>query len=212
MFITIIVVNLLRGTKRSPSIIGIETCSYIDWSLYTVNFLVIILTTIVGSIYLRWVYLRKLKCDYTFLPGDVKWTGFKIVLMIFIGFIVGVLAGALGLGGGVIYNPLFLELGIDPQVASSTGMYLVMLTSLTNTILYAVQGHLKWDWGVWLAAFTIIGSIVGLKAIAGVIKKTGRSSILVFVLGFVLVLSALVIPLYSGINMVIDYRDGKNIF
>lgn len=39
-----------------------------------------------------------------------------LVLICLFGVTAGVLGGLLGLGGGVIMGPLFLELGIPPQV------------------------------------------------------------------------------------------------
>lgn len=50
--------------------------------------------------------------------GDQK-TNFRVhqlVLYCFLGIVAGVVGGLLGLGGGFIMGPLFLELGIPPQV------------------------------------------------------------------------------------------------
>uniref|UniRef100_A0A452XFP3 Sulfite exporter TauE/SafE family protein n=1 Tax=Aegilops tauschii subsp. strangulata TaxID=200361 RepID=A0A452XFP3_AEGTS len=40
----------------------------------------------------------------------------QILVYCFFGVTAGVLAGLLGVGGGVVMGPLFLELGIHPQV------------------------------------------------------------------------------------------------
>lgn len=50
------------------------------------------------------------------------------------------MSGALGLGGGAIFNPVLLSMGIPPGVSSSTGMYLVMFTTLGSSITYTLQG------------------------------------------------------------------------
>lgn len=216
VFIVVFIVlessSILRGSRRAPSLVGIKTCSWIDWSIYAFTVLFIIGMTIYGSIYLKRLYIRKLKSDYEFKKGDVHWTVKKILLMIFIGFIAGLISGGLGLGGGVIYNPLFLELGISPTVASATGMYLVMFGTLTNTILYAMADYLRYDWGLWQAAFTVTGSIIGLKLVNKAIKKTGRVSIIVFLLALVIFGSAIVIPVNSTFGLIKDLDDGKNVF
>jgi len=49
------------------------------------------------------------------------------------------LSSMLGLGGGVIFNPLLLDFGVLPAVASATGMFLVLFASGTNTILYTID-------------------------------------------------------------------------
>lgn len=44
---------------------------------------------------------------------------YQILLYCSIGVIAGMVGGLLGLGGGFILGPLFLEMGIPPQVHSS---------------------------------------------------------------------------------------------
>lgn len=52
--------------------------------------------------------------------GEVatNWKVHQLVLYCFFGILAGVVGGLLGLGGGFILGPLFLELGIPPQVPS----------------------------------------------------------------------------------------------
>lgn len=45
--------------------------------------------------------------------------------LIILGFVAGLIAAALGLGGGVMYNPLLISLNISPKVSSATGMHLI---------------------------------------------------------------------------------------
>jgi hypothetical protein len=40
----------------------------------------------------------------------------QLLIYCFFGITAGVLAGLLGVGGGTVMGPLFLELGIHPQV------------------------------------------------------------------------------------------------
>jgi hypothetical protein len=42
----------------------------------------------------------------------------QLLVYCFFGITAGVLAGLLGVGGGTVMGPLFLELGIHPQVKS----------------------------------------------------------------------------------------------
>ena len=50
--------------------------------------------------------------------GDVEtnWTVLQLITYALCGVLAGVVGGLLGLGGGFILGPLFLELGIPPQV------------------------------------------------------------------------------------------------
>jgi len=46
----------------------------------------------------------------------------------------GALASISGIGGGVVFGPLLLEIGLHPKCSSSTAMFLVMYLALSNVI------------------------------------------------------------------------------
>jgi hypothetical protein len=48
--------------------------------------------------------------------AGTNWRVHQLVLYCACGIVAGVIGGLLGLGGGFILGPLFLELGIPPQV------------------------------------------------------------------------------------------------
>ena len=197
VFIALVISSLLRGNKRLDSIIGIETCSWGDWLIYGLFVLLILGLTIHCGLYLKRLYLKKIRNSYTFVDGDMKWTIGKIVKMIGFGVLTGLSSGGLGRGGGVSFNPLFIELGIPPAIASATGMYLVMFSTITNSFLYGISGLLYFNWGIWLGTITSIGSIFGLKLMNKAIKKTGRVSLLVLLMAGVILVSAVIIPVNS---------------
>lgn len=117
----------------------------------------------------------------------------------------------LGLGGGVIYNPVFVDLNLFPQVAFSTGMYMAMFTSLSNALLFAISGQLFYSWAVYQAILSFIAAYIGIKGIQVIVKRTGKDYYLVFVLAFVILISALIIP-FQAVNYFIDkYNDGLNV-
>jgi uncharacterized membrane protein YfcA len=57
-----------------------------------------------------------------------------------LGFFGGLIAGALGLGGGVIFNPMLLMLGLPPLVSSASGLFLVTFSKVATSIIYLVNG------------------------------------------------------------------------
>lgn len=48
--------------------------------------------------------------------GDSHFTVGQLLLYCSLGILAGIVGGLLGLGGGFIMGPLFLELGVPPQV------------------------------------------------------------------------------------------------
>jgi uncharacterized membrane protein YfcA len=59
----------------------------------------------------------------------------KLVVFSFCG---GLIAGALGLGGSIIFQPLLLSMGVPPTVASATGMYMVLFSTGAVTVIYII--------------------------------------------------------------------------
>jgi hypothetical protein len=53
--------------------------------------------------------------------GGVVWTKVEVVMYPAYAFVAGTLVGMLGIGGGMLINPLLLELGVIPQVRPETG-------------------------------------------------------------------------------------------
>ncbi|KAL5725795.1 hypothetical protein ACHQM5_008898 [Ranunculus cassubicifolius] len=60
---------------------------------------------------------------------DTYWKVHQLVLYSFCGVIAGMVGGLLGLGGGFILGPLFLELGVPPQVSSATATFAMTFSS-----------------------------------------------------------------------------------
>ncbi len=56
---------------------------------------------------------------YTFLPCDVQWNFRNLMLWPLTSVGVGLLAGFVGIAGGILQGPLLLEMGVLPQVRNS---------------------------------------------------------------------------------------------
>ena len=64
----------------------------------------------------------------------MRWSAWLVAKLQVVGFVTGIAAGIFGLGGGLIFNPIFISIGLPPSVSSATGLYLVMYSSLAVTI------------------------------------------------------------------------------
>lgn len=107
-------VNLFRGSKHNPSIFGIKRCGYEDWGSLGVYSIICIL--------LSWWAVRDVKYEQSLkkkhggglVESDVNLEGAPLVKLIGFSFVGGWVSGALGLGGGSIFNPLLLSMGCPP--------------------------------------------------------------------------------------------------
>ena len=69
------------------------------------------------------------------VKGDVDLTeGWNKVSLVVGGLFGGWMCGALGLGGGIIYNQLLMAMDAPPAVATATGMWLISFASLATLI------------------------------------------------------------------------------
>ena len=50
--------------------------------------------------------------------------------------VAGFIASVFGIGGGVIINPLLLSFRVPTLVSSATGMYMIMFSTLSSSLLY----------------------------------------------------------------------------
>ena len=83
------------------------------------------------------------------------------MLLVF-AFLGGWVSGAFGLGGGSIFNPLMIELGVPPTVSTSTGMYMIMFSTFASSVIYISYGALNLKFGLWLGFWSVVGIIIGI--------------------------------------------------
>jgi len=211
LFFVLISISLFRGNSNMDSVIGIESCSAFDFVLMILLILFMVCMTASNIFLIKREHHLKVEHGYQFVDGDLHWTP-KLLVQFMIGAVgAGLMAGTVGSGGGVIFNPLLLSFGVSPQVASSSGMYMIMFSTLANSILYTMAGFLDVGYAIWWGSFVILGTAVGLKAVNSLVKKTGRTSYIAVLLTFIIILSAIVIPIFGGLQMMEKHDKGENI-
>lgn len=107
MLITLIVISLLRG-KGDGYMTGIKKCSGVDWFLFFMLIGIAILLLAIAVWYLRYEYRDKVRIGYKFAPGEVKAEPKAILTISGVTLICGIAVGGLGLGAGLLLNPLLM--------------------------------------------------------------------------------------------------------
>jgi uncharacterized membrane protein YfcA len=130
----------------------------------------------------------------------------KLTVLVSLGFAGGFIAGALGLGGGIIYNPVLLTMGLPPMVAAASGLYLVTFSKVATSVVYLVNGQLPLDYAGWLSFCSTVGSVLGVFATWAYMKKSGRQSPIVWTLVAIFVIAIGVCPVYGGISVKKAYQ------
>ena len=67
--------------------------------------------------------------------------------MCFIGFIAGIIAGIIGIGGWVVLGPILVDLGLHPIVGTVTTNFLVLITSSSTIFQLILFKMLNYEYG-----------------------------------------------------------------
>ena len=145
--------------------------------------------------------------------NDIRYdSNSSLTKLIVLGFAGGWVAGALGLGGGCVYNPALLALGIPPKVSSATGLYLVTFSKIASVLVYFLNDQLDIGYGLWIGGWSGIGMYIGLKSTQAYMERTGRQSIIVWALVLIFVISTIAIPIFGGISLKKEAEEGMNLW
>jgi len=205
-WLVVLVQSLLRGGHGAPSIIGI-TCNTPDyWLLTFLPMLLLVVITLWVGHQLRLV--NRLK---------VHSVGIKRRTVIFptLCTMAGVCAGLLGIGGGMVKGPIMLEMGVLPPVQSATANFMILFTSSSTTLQFAINGQFpgerQYDYMAWFALMGCVGGLCGQKVVAFLVKKYKRESIMVYLLALTIGLSALAMGFIGLRSTLSDIENGVHL-
>ncbi|CAA2992347.1 sulfite exporter family 3-like [Olea europaea subsp. europaea] len=126
----------------------------------------------------------------------------QLIIYSLLGVLAGIVGGLLGIGGGAIMGPLFLELGVPPQVASATSTFSMMFSSSMSVVEYYLIKRFPVPYALCLAIVATIAAYIGQRVVMKTIIKMGRASIIVFILAFIIFVSAIALGGVGISNMV----------
>ncbi|MGE7763909.1 sulfite exporter TauE/SafE family protein [Peribacillus sp. NPDC096540] len=114
--------------------------------------------------------------------GQVSSYGYYPLVAILIAFVVGFSSGLFGIGGGSLMVPvMILMFFFPPHMAVATSMFMVFLSSITNSITHISLGNVNWPYafalipGAWFGAK--LGAFINTR-----LKSTSLENILKIVL------------------------------
>ncbi|XP_020573395.1 sulfite exporter TauE/SafE family protein 3-like [Phalaenopsis equestris] len=125
--------------------------------------------------------------------GEVvtEWKIHQLVIYCLFGIIAGMVGGLLGLGGGFILGPLFLELGIPPQVSSATATFAMTFSASMSVVQYYLLSRFPVPYAIYFAAVATVAAFVGQHVVRKIILIMGRASLIIFILAFTIFISAI---------------------
>lgn len=191
LWVGLILLTFFKGGKGVDSIVGITCAS--PW--YAVLIVIQFVWTFAISGYFGYSLMKqtedKKACDYPLHPQDVLWDFEKVRFYAFFTFIAGIVAGLIGIGGGMVLGPLMLVMGIHPRVSSATTATMIVLTSSSVAVLFVTYGLVPWEYALTFFCVCFVGAYLGKAKIDAYVKRTGRASLLIFLLAVIIALATI---------------------
>ncbi|XP_028775626.1 sulfite exporter TauE/SafE family protein 3 isoform X2 [Neltuma alba] len=136
------------------------------------------------------------------------WKFHQICLYCSCGIIAGMVGGLLGLGGGFILGPLFLEMGIPPQVASATSTFSMAFSSSMSVVQYYLLDRFPVPYASYFVLVATIAAFTGQHVVRRIIAILGRASIIIFILALTIFVSAISLG-GVGIENMVEKMENK---
>ncbi|XP_057968099.1 sulfite exporter TauE/SafE family protein 3-like isoform X2 [Malania oleifera] len=123
--------------------------------------------------------------------AGTNWRVHQLILYCACGILAGIVGGLLGLGGGFILGPLFLELGVPPQVSSATATFAMTFSSSMSVVEYYLLKRFPVPYALYFVAVAAVSALVGQHLVKKLIIILGRASLIIFILAFTIFVSAI---------------------
>lgn len=140
-----------------------------------------------------------------------SWSMSVLIRCVTVVLIGGVVAGMLGFGGGMVLNPLMLEMGINPLVSSATSSVMVLFSASSATFSFALSGGLNYQYALVYGGVCAVASIFGVAVVSTSVRRSGKGSVIVFTLAFIIGIGALMQAVFGGSEAVHDIRTGHHV-
>ena len=105
-----------------------------------------------------------------------------IVLGIILGLAAGVMSGLFGVGGGILFVPTLVALGLSQLGAEATSLLAILPTVAAGTWRQRRYGNVRWRTALALGISSIAGAAVGVQIATALPEDTLRLLFALFLL------------------------------
>ncbi len=214
LLIYVLSMIVLRGSKEFHSIIGIPYCSLSYWIFFVTGLIGILMLYLFNTRLIE-SHLRIKKAeDFKLKNEEFILTQTNVKKLGVLSLISGVLAGLLGIGGGMIMSPKLLELGMEPRTLAATSGFFVLQTSFISLFQTFFYGDIATSEVLFFASISFIGSFGISKILNYLVWRLKRQSIILYALCVILLMSLIVMPsfaLYKSIENPVQMLSSRSI-
>jgi uncharacterized membrane protein YfcA len=153
------------------------------------------------AIYLHHLSKVRKELKYPYVPGDIKWTLKNSIIIGGVSIIAGLLGSLVGIGGGMVTNPLMLEFRVIATVASATSSFAIIFSATSNVIQFGLGGMLPIDYSILLSILGFISGAVGQFFIDWLVTKYNRKSYVVWVVVAAIAVSSVLLIVSGSLGL-----------
>jgi len=106
-----------------------------------------------------------------------------VVLAIALGFAAGILAGFFGVGGGILFVPTLVALGLSQLDAEATSLLAILPTVAAGTWRQRRYGNVRGRQALALGVTSILGAVAGVQIATALPEHVLRRLFAVLLLG-----------------------------
>lgn len=193
MFVILFTTQVLYGKDSEPQHFLEDKYRYCVLAGF-ISFCLIMTKFSIANI--KRIHEIKERDGYVFDEMDTRFeTTWSIIQLTFYCMIAAILCGSTGIAGGMVLGPLFLKYNMIPQVMSATNQYITLVASVSVAVQFAQRGELNIDYALIFGFTTLICVYTGIKGVNAYIARSGKQSVIAFILAFVLVLALVSLPI-----------------
>jgi uncharacterized membrane protein YfcA len=103
--------------------------------------------------------------------ASIKSVRYRVIGGAAIGVVIGIMAGLLGIGGGVFIVPLLIYvLRMPTKISAATSIFIVVFSSFSGFIAHASMTSIDWKFVLPAAVFSFVGGRLGAKVMSERLK------------------------------------------
>ncbi len=142
------------------------------------------IVNVLQPIYLEIIFI--LVCIYSLIKNikqknttiATKNSDYNSAILFAIGFITGIFAISLGIGGGLIIVPaIAYYLGIPTKQAVPISLFFVIFSSLSGSISLAINNYINYKEGAIVGIFSLVGVYLGIQINKKISNKNHKNAI-----------------------------------
>jgi len=163
-----LVVLLLKGSKKTKSVIGVVSGSAVYWAL---TFGAMLILLLIGLYFGYGLYTDTEERDAEYLEYLIArthglhkpkmWTMTEFFWISPAIFFAGIVSGTVGIGGGMILGPLMLLVEIPATVVASVNTVSILFSSSFLAAFYIAEGAIDPSYALFYSGCCFVGAYVG---------------------------------------------------